>query len=119
MNASRLGSLLLSSAFGLALAAAPSSSSAQDPAPAAPAAAPAEPATAPSAPPAKPIPPGFERVAGAPDTEKIDASPLVVGAYAAFFVGLFGYLVWVARQQSAIARELVALAERLRRAERR
>ncbi len=76
----------------------------------------APPAPAPAPAPAeRPVPPGFERVAGAPDTEKVDASKLVVAAYAAFFVGMFGYVLWVGRQQSAIARELVELGARVRR----
>jgi CcmD family protein len=67
---------------------------------------------------AKP-PPGFEPVAGAPDTQKIDANPLVVGAYAAFFVGMFGYVVYVARKQSEIAKEMSELADRIKRAEKK
>src|SRR5688572_11779019 len=64
-------------------------------------------------------PPGFERVPGAPDTEKVDANRLVVLAYATFFVSIFGYVVWVARKQAQIAKEMTALSERIARAEKR
>ncbi|MEQ9503736.1 MAG: CcmD family protein [Deltaproteobacteria bacterium] len=63
--------------------------------------------------PAKKPPPGFEKVAGAPDTEKIDASRLVVAAYIAIFVGVFGYVVYVARSQAAMAKEMESLASRI------
>jgi hypothetical protein len=69
--------------------------------------------------PAKSLPPGFERVAGAPDTEKVDANKLVVGAYAGFFVLMFGYIIYVARSQAAMAKEMAELAERIRRAEKK
>src|SRR5688500_11708598 len=65
------------------------------------------------------VPEGFQRVAGAPETEKVDANKLVVGAYVIFFVCMFGYVVYVARSQSAIAKEMAELAERIRRAEKR
>ncbi|MCK6549484.1 hypothetical protein L6R52_26835 [Myxococcota bacterium] len=65
----------------------------------------------------KPLPPGFERVAGAPAEEQLDPNPLVVAAYAMFFVVMFGYLIHVARSQAAIAREMAELAERIKRAE--
>lgn len=68
--------------------------------------------TAAAAPTKKP-PPGFEQIAGAPDKEKIDASRLVVAAYAAIFVGVFGYVVYVARSQSAMAKEMEALANKI------
>lgn len=67
--------------------------------------------------PAKKPPPGFEPVAGAPDTEKVSPSPLVVGAYAAFFVGMFGFLVYVVKKQSDMSKEMTELAERINRAE--
>jgi CcmD family protein len=69
--------------------------------------------------PDKKLPPGFERVAGAPEQDKVDANPLVVTAYAAFFVFMFGYVVYVARNQAAIAKEMADLAERIRRAEKK
>jgi CcmD family protein len=72
----------------------------------------------PAAPPPRP-PPGFEPVSGAPDTQKVDPNPLVVGAYAAFFIGMFGYVVYVARKQSEIAKEMAELAERIQRAEKK
>lgn len=64
-------------------------------------------------------PPGFERVAGAPDTEKVHAPTLVVIAYAAFFGGMFGYLVLVVKKQSEMAKEFAELAERLKKLEKR
>ena len=67
---------------------------------------------------AKP-PPGFEPVAGAPDTQKVDPNPLVVGAYAAFFIGMFGYIIFVARKQSELAKEMSELSERIKRAEKK
>jgi CcmD family protein len=62
-------------------------------------------------------PPGFSRVKGAPDTEKVDASKLVVGAYAAFFLGMFLYVVHVARRQAEMAKEMKEIADRIRRAD--
>lgn len=76
-----------------------------------------ETSTTAAAAPAKKPPPGFERVAGAPDTEKIDASKLVVVAYAAFFAGMFGFVVYVARKQSDMAKEMEALANRIDKAD--
>jgi hypothetical protein len=67
--------------------------------------------------PAKP-PPGYEKFEADP-TQQTDANPLVVGAYAAFFVGMFGFVVYVARQQSAMAKEMAELAERIKRAEKK
>lgn len=69
--------------------------------------------------PVRQLPPGFERVAGAPETEKVDANKLVVIAYIAFFVCMFGYVVYVARGQAAIAKEMAELNERIRRAEKK
>jgi CcmD family protein len=66
--------------------------------------------------PAKKPPPGFERVAGAPDAEKIDASRLVVAAYIVFFVGMFGFVVYVSRKQTELAKEMEALASRINKA---
>jgi hypothetical protein len=60
---------------------------------------------------------GFQPVAGAPDTQKIDASKLVIAAYATFFFGMFGYIVYVARTQSAMSKEMAALAEQIARVE--
>lgn len=60
---------------------------------------------------------GFQPVAGAPDTEKVDANKLVIAAYAAFFFGMFGYIVYVARRQSDMAKEMNALAEQIARIE--
>jgi hypothetical protein len=68
---------------------------------------------------AKKLPPGFEPVAGAPDVEKINPSPLVVGAYAMFFVTMFGYMIWVSRSQTAMSQEMAELAERIKRAEKK
>lgn len=79
----------------------------------------AQPAPAGTATTAKKLPPGFERVAGAPEKEQLDPNPLVGGAYVMFFVMMFGYLVHVARSQAAMAREMAELAERVRRAEKK
>lgn len=70
---------------------------------------------APAAPPPPAPPPGFERVAGAPDTEKVDANKLVVAAYAVFFGGMFGYLIYIARKQAEMAKEMAELASRIDR----
>lgn len=59
------------------------------------------------------LPPGFEPVAGAPSTEQVDANKLVVAAYMACFLGLFGYLMWIAKQQKAISGELENLKRKL------
>jgi CcmD family protein len=69
----------------------------------------------PAAPPPPAPPPGFERVAGAPDTEKVDANQLVVAAYAVFFGGMFGYLIYIARKQAEMAKEMAELASRIDR----
>lgn len=66
--------------------------------------------------PKKPIPPGFEPVPGA-TTENVDANKLVIGAYAAFFAGFFGYVLMVARKQGEMAKEMAELAARIRRVE--
>lgn len=62
---------------------------------------------------------GFQPVAGAPDTEKVDASRLVVAAYAAIFVGVFGYVIYMVRSQGEMAKEMAELAEQISRAEKR
>jgi CcmD family protein len=62
---------------------------------------------------------GFQPVAGAPDTEKVDASKLVVGAYAAILLGLFGFVAFTVKKQSEMAKEMAALADQLARAERK
>lgn len=64
------------------------------------------------------IPPGFRPVKGAPDVAKIDAHPLVVGAYATFFLGIFGYVVYLARRQTEISREMEELAAQIRKVDR-
>src|SRR5262249_23744501 len=68
---------------------------------------------------AKKLPPGFEHVAGAPQTEQLDPNPLVIGAYAMFFVMMFGYVVYVARSQAEIAREMAELAARIAKTEKK
>lgn len=50
----------------------------------------------------------FQRVEG-PQTEAIAAGPLLVGAYGAIWVLLFGYLFVVARRQANTRADLVAL----------
>lgn len=88
-------------------------------APAALLAQPAATATSAALVPDKKPPPGFERVAGAPEQEKLDPSPLVVGAYAVFFVLFFGYIIYVARSQATLARQMTELEERIRNSEKR
>ena len=66
---------------------------------------------------ARPPPTGWEQVKGTPESQKVDPNPLVVGAYAAFFVGMFGYVVFIARKQTEMAKEMGELAERIKRAE--
>jgi len=58
---------------------------------------------------------GFQPVKGAPDIEKVDASKLVVAAYAAIFFGVFGYVVYVVRSQSQLAKEMAELAAQVQR----
>lgn len=90
---------------------------------AAPASAPAEaPPTAPAAPPVElpKAPPGFEPLKGAEArAEAVDASNLVVGAYGSILVLMFGFVIWVARGQAALAREMSELAGKLERVEKR
>ena len=69
--------------------------------------------------PPRKAPPGFEPVQGAPDTQKVDPNPLVVAAYGAILIGMFGYVVFVARKQSEIAKEMTELADRIKRAEKK
>lgn len=57
---------------------------------------------------------GFVPVPGGqPNTENVSASLLVIAAYAAFAIGFVGYLVHLARQQGALAREIQSLGRRL------
>jgi hypothetical protein len=77
-------------------------------------------ATASMFPGSKKPPPGFEAVQeGTPARERVDPSPLVVGAYAAFFVLMFGYIIYMARSQALLSKEMGELAERVRRAEKK
>ena len=64
------------------------------------------------------IPPGFRPVKGAPDVAQIDPNPLVVGAYAAFFLGVFGYVVYLAWRQTEMAREMEDLAAQIQKVDR-
>jgi CcmD family protein len=74
----------------------------------------AAPTTAPSPEPTRAAPEGFVPLPGREArAEQVDASGLVVGAYAAFFLGLLGYVVHVARRQAAIAAEVADLARKL------
>lgn len=75
---------------------------------------PAAQAPSPSPEPKRAPPEGFEPLPGREArAEQVDASGLVVGAYAAFFLGLLGYVVHVARRQAAIAAEVAELARKL------
>ena len=59
-------------------------------------------------------PPGFEPVpGGAARAEKVDANLMVVLAYAGFFAGIFGYVVFIARRQAELGRDIQALAHKI------
>jgi hypothetical protein len=92
---------------------------AQGPAETATSAAPPAAATPPSPQP-KPLPNGFVPLAGKEAAaESVDANTLVVLAYAAFFLAMFGFVIYVVRAQSALAREIQELSGKLERAEKR
>lgn len=77
-------------------------------------------APAPAAGPSKPLPPGFEPISGREAAaESVSASLLVVLAYAAFLAGMFGFVIYVARGQAALAKEIKELSEKLGRAEKK
>lgn len=75
-------------------------------------------ATAQQTPDAPKPPPGYEKFEPAPESEQVNADNLVVLAYGAVFFGLFGYLVFVARGQSEMGKEMAELAARLDRIDR-
>lgn len=78
--------------------------------------APTSTAAAPAAEPAKPadLPPGFQPLPGAEArAESVNANLLVVLAYAAFFASLFGFVIYVVRSQSAMAKEIEELSRKL------
>lgn len=57
---------------------------------------------------------GFRPVPGGkPDTEEVNASMLVIAAYAAFALGFVGYLSYLARAQSRMAKDIQELGARL------
>lgn len=56
---------------------------------------------------------GYQPVAGAPDTEKVDANKLVVGAYGAIFVAIFGFMGFIVKKQSEMAKEMTDLARQI------
>ena len=60
------------------------------------------------------VPPGFQRVAGAKETDSVDASQLVFLAYLSFFVVIPGYLVWMFRTGRSLDTERRLLQEKLR-----
>lgn len=69
---------------------------------------------------AAPPPPGFEPVAGkAEKAQEVDANKMVVGAYAAVLVLMFGFVVYVARRQSVIGKELAEISERVKKVEKK
>ncbi|MGF1509416.1 MAG: CcmD family protein [Myxococcota bacterium] len=61
------------------------------------------------------LPPGFEPIRGKSEAAKVAAEPLVVGAYGAVLAGLFGYVIYVVRSQSGLARRLEELERRVDR----
>jgi CcmD family protein len=70
----------------------------------------------PAAPEKKPLPPGFEPVKGGEArAAQVDANALVVAAYAAFFLLLFGFVLHVVRTQARMAAELKELSSKLDR----
>ena len=70
------------------------------------------------APPAKKPPPGYEAFEPAPEDEQVSAGNMVVIAYGAVLFGVFGYIVFVARGQSTMSREVAELASRIERVSR-
>ena len=71
-----------------------------------------------STPKAEELPPGFQPVKGAPNVAQIDPNPLVVGAYATFFFGIFGYVIFLARRQAEMAKEMEELAAQIQKVDR-
>lgn len=68
--------------------------------------------------PKREIPPGYEPIKGAEArAQSVDANALVVGAYGAILVLMCGFVVYVARTQSAISKEMVELAGKLDKAD--
>ncbi|MBI4817360.1 MAG: hypothetical protein HY791_13940 [Deltaproteobacteria bacterium] len=69
---------------------------------------------------AKPaIPAGFEPIVGKEaKAESVNASTMVVGAYAAVLALIFGFVVHVVRSQAELAREMRELAERIEKGKR-
>lgn len=68
-------------------------------------------------PPKRNIPPGFEPVSGKEAVaESVSAPLMVVLAYGAFFVLMFGYVIYVVRGQTALSNELKALDDKLKKA---
>ena len=63
-------------------------------------------------------PPGYEKFEPAPESEQVDATNLVVLAYGAVFLGLFGYVIYVVRGQAEMSKEMVELAARIDRVDR-
>lgn len=60
-------------------------------------------------------PPGYEKFEPAPESEQVSAGNMVVLAYGSVFIGLFGYVVYVARSQAAMSKEMADLAARIDR----
>lgn len=74
---------------------------------------PANPVAPPSTP-ASGLPDGFKPRAGAEArAESANANLLVTIAYGAFFGALFGFVIYVVRSQTALAREIADLARKL------
>jgi hypothetical protein len=67
----------------------------------------------------KALPEGFEPISGKEKKTEVDPNPLVVGAYAVFFVCMFGYMIFIARSQAGIAKEMQDLSERIKRTEKK
>ena len=60
------------------------------------------------------VPEGFEPIKGKEArAESVDASTLVVAAYGAIFVLMFGFVIHVVRGQAEISRQMQALAKKL------
>ncbi len=63
------------------------------------------------------IPPGFEPIKGSEArAQSVDANVLVVGAYGAILVLMFGFVIYVVRTQSQISKEMSELASKLDKA---
>ncbi|MBI2377613.1 MAG: cadherin-like domain-containing protein [Deltaproteobacteria bacterium] len=65
------------------------------------------------------IPEGFEPISGKEKrAENVNASTMVVGAYSAVLLLVFGFVIHIVRSQAEVAREMKGLAERIEKGKR-